>query len=295
MPSAIQPFRIAAERRRPRRPAPPSARDALARAARRVDDWSQGIPLAYVQDVCALLGRRSTTGARARRGSTASRSSAPSIDGLGIHFLHVRSPHADALPLVITHGWPGSIVEFQKVIGPLTDPTAHGGDAADAFHVVCPSLPGYGFSDKPTQHGLEASSAIAERVGAADGAARLRRATSRRAATGARCVTTRIGMQDAAHCAGIHLNMPIALARPGDAGRPDRAASRARSPACSTTSEWDSGYSKQQCTRPQTLGLRAGRLARGPGRVDPREVLGLDRLRRPPRERRSRATSCSTT
>ena len=75
------------------------------------------------------------------------------LDGLGIHFLHVRSPHADALPLVITHGWPGSVVEFLKVIGPLTDPTAHGGDAADAFHVVCPSLPGYGFSDKPARPG----------------------------------------------------------------------------------------------------------------------------------------------
>src|SRR6185503_926201 len=75
------------------------------------------------------------------------------IDGLGIHFLHVRSPHPEAQPLIITHGWPGSIVEFHKVIEPLTDPTAFGGDAADAFHVVCPSLPGYGFSDKPTAPG----------------------------------------------------------------------------------------------------------------------------------------------
>jgi hypothetical protein len=75
------------------------------------------------------------------------------IDGLGIHLLHVRSPHADPLPLIITHGRPGSIVEFLKVIGPLNDPPAHGGDAADAFHVVCPSLPGYGFSDKPTEPG----------------------------------------------------------------------------------------------------------------------------------------------
>ena len=77
------------------------------------------------------------------------------IDGLGIHFLHVRSPHAEALPLIITHGWPGSIIEFLKVIGGLTDPTAHGGEAADAFHVVCPSLPGYGFSDKPAQPAME--------------------------------------------------------------------------------------------------------------------------------------------
>ena len=72
------------------------------------------------------------------------------IDGIDIHFVHARSPEKTALPLVITHGWPGSIVEFQKVIGPLSDPAAHGGDPADAFDVVCPSLPGYGFSSKPT-------------------------------------------------------------------------------------------------------------------------------------------------
>jgi epoxide hydrolase len=75
------------------------------------------------------------------------------IDALAIHFLHVRSPHEGALPLLITHGWPGSIVVFLKVIGPLTDPSAYGAEAADAFHVVCPSLPGYGFSDKPTRPG----------------------------------------------------------------------------------------------------------------------------------------------
>jgi pimeloyl-ACP methyl ester carboxylesterase len=75
------------------------------------------------------------------------------IDGLGIHFLHVRSPEPAALPLIITHGWPGSVVEFLKVIGPLSDPAAHGGDPADAFHLVVPSLPGYGFSDKPSRAG----------------------------------------------------------------------------------------------------------------------------------------------
>src|SRR4029434_1151581 len=75
------------------------------------------------------------------------------IDGLGIHFLHIRSPHAVSRTLVITPGWPGWITEFIKVFGPLADPTAHGGETADAFHVVCPSLPGYGFSDKPAQPG----------------------------------------------------------------------------------------------------------------------------------------------
>jgi pimeloyl-ACP methyl ester carboxylesterase len=75
------------------------------------------------------------------------------IDGLGIHFIHVRSKHEKALPIILTHGWPGSILEFLQVIGPLTDPTAHGGKAEDAFHVVIPSLPGFGFSDKPTEPG----------------------------------------------------------------------------------------------------------------------------------------------
>ncbi len=75
------------------------------------------------------------------------------IDGLDIHFLHVRSPHPEAMPLIVTHGWPGSVVEFHKVIEPLTNPTAHGGNAADAFHVVCPSLPGFGFSAKPSTTG----------------------------------------------------------------------------------------------------------------------------------------------
>jgi hypothetical protein len=77
------------------------------------------------------------------------------IDGLDIHFIHVRSPHPDALPLIITHGWPGSVLELLKVIGPLTDPTAHGGRAEDAFDVVIPSMPGYGFSERPHRQGCE--------------------------------------------------------------------------------------------------------------------------------------------
>ena len=93
------------------------------------------------------------TGVRGRLGFNSFPQFRTEIDGLGIHFLHVRSPVVDALPLVITHGWPGSIVEFFEVIGPLTDPAAHGGDPRDAFHVVCPSLPGFAFSDKPTATG----------------------------------------------------------------------------------------------------------------------------------------------
>ena len=120
--------------------------------AETVDDWSQGIPLSYTQELCGYWADDYDWRAR-----EAALNRFPQfrteIDGLGVHFLHVRSPHEDALPLVISHGWPGSIVEFHKVIEPLTDPTAHGGDASDAFHVVAPSLPGFGFSDKPSAPG----------------------------------------------------------------------------------------------------------------------------------------------
>ncbi|HSS11776.1 MAG TPA: epoxide hydrolase N-terminal domain-containing protein, partial [Acidimicrobiales bacterium] len=103
-----------------------------------VDDWSQGIPLAYVKDLCDYWTEEYDW-----RKTEARLNAFPQfrteIDGLGIHFLHVRSNEPGALPLILTHGWPGSIVEFQKVIEPLTNPAAHGGDRADAFHVVCPS------------------------------------------------------------------------------------------------------------------------------------------------------------
>ena len=113
-----------------------------------VDDWSQGIPLSYVQDVCAYWAEKYDWRERERK-LNAFPQFRTKIDGLGIHFYHVRSPHADALPIVITHGWPGSVVEFQKVIAPLADPTAHGGSASDAFHVVCPPETAYGAQGAP--------------------------------------------------------------------------------------------------------------------------------------------------
>ena len=133
-------------------------RDRLSRTrwpdAEPVGDRSQGVPLAYLQELCEYW----RTGYDWR--ATEARLNAlpqfrTEIDGLGIHFVHVRSPHPDALPLIITHGWPGSIIEMLNVIGPLSDPTAHGGDAADAFDVVVPSMPGYGYSAKPTATGWD--------------------------------------------------------------------------------------------------------------------------------------------
>ena len=121
-----------------------------------VADWSQGVPLAWLRDMCAYWADGYDFAAAAQRINAFPQFRRP-VDGLGIHYLQARSPAPGALPLVMTHGWPGSVVEFLKVIGPLSDPRAHGGDPDDAFHVVCPSLPGYAFSDKPdaTGWGLE--------------------------------------------------------------------------------------------------------------------------------------------
>ncbi|MGH7289553.1 MAG: epoxide hydrolase family protein [Myxococcota bacterium] len=215
-----------------------------------VDDWSQGIPLAYVQDVCAYWAEKYDWRAREARLNRFPQFKTE-IDGLGIHLAQVRSPHADALPLVITHGWPGSIVEFHKVIEPLTNPTAHGGEARDAFHVVCPSLPGYGFSDKPKKNGWNV-----QRI--ADAWAQLmpRLGYARYVAQGGdwgAMVTTCIGIQDPAHCAGIHLNMPIAPPDPASmSDLTDK--EKAALAGMQHYNDWDSGYSKQQSTRPQTVG-----------------------------------------
>jgi hypothetical protein len=116
------------------------------------DDWRQGVPLATIQALVAYW-RTAYDWRRLARRLNAYPQFRTEIDGLGIHFLHVRSPHEQARPIILTHGWPGSIVEFLNVIGPLTNPTKYSGQPEDAFHVVIPSLPGFGFSDKPTESG----------------------------------------------------------------------------------------------------------------------------------------------
>ena len=128
------------------------------------------------------------------------------IDGLDIHFIHVRSKHENALPIIVTHGWPGSVVEQLKIIDPLTNPTAHGGSASDAFDVVIPSMPGYGFSGKPTAHRL-GPAAHRACVDCADEASRLHEVTWRRAATGEQSSGSD-GRPGAAGVARHHTNMP---------------------------------------------------------------------------------------
>ncbi|MGO9361254.1 MAG: epoxide hydrolase family protein [Xanthobacteraceae bacterium] len=214
-----------------------------------VDDWSQGAPLTWIKEVCHYWAE----GYDWRRGEALLNRFAQfttEIDGLDIHFLHVRSPHPEAMPLIITHGWPGSVVEFQKVIEPLTNPTAHGGDRADAFHVVCPSLPGFGFSAKPTTTGWGV-----DRIASAWATLMDRLGYARYGAQGGdwgSAVTTSLGAQDAAHCAGIHITLAMAT-RPQVDGEPTREEARALN-GIKYYGDWDSGYSKQQSTRPQTLG-----------------------------------------
>ena len=215
-----------------------------------VPDWTQGAALAKVQALVAHWRDRYDWRACEARlnglGQFKTR-----IDGLDIHFLHIRSKHENALPLIITHGWPGSVIEFMKIIGPLTDPTAHGGKAEDAFHLVLPSLPGFGFSDKPTDTGWGVP-----RIAMAWITLMARLGYDRWVAQGGdwgAAVTTAIGVIRPPACAAIHVNMPLVFPTPEDLAdmTPMEAAAAA---SLKHYQDWDSGYSKQQGTRPQTLG-----------------------------------------
>jgi epoxide hydrolase len=212
-----------------------------------VDDWSQGIPLAYTRELAAYWADgydwRSREAALNRFDQFTTE-----IDGLDIHFIHQRSPHENALPLVITHGWPGSIVEFQKVIEPLVNPAL--GRPEDAFHVVCPSLPGYGFSGKPSRTGWGVG-----KIAQAWDTLMLRLGYDRYGAQGGdwgAAVTTQIG-RNRGHCIAIHLNMPIAMPAKGSGGDLTEDEQQALV-AFAEHRKWGTGYSKQQSTRPQTLG-----------------------------------------
>ena len=212
--------------------------------------WGQGLPLAYAQELRDYWLEEYDWSARQAyfnrfpQGVT-------EIDGLDIHFIHARSGNPDAVPLLITHGWPGSVVEFHKIIEPLADPAAHGGDAADAFHVICPSLPGYGFSAKPKTTGWGVG-----KIGGAWDELMGRLGYERYFAQGGdwgAAVTTQIGIQNKGRCAGIHVNMPTSgptkEARENPTERDMLAFNGGR-----YYNAWGAGYSKQQGTRPQTLG-----------------------------------------
>jgi epoxide hydrolase len=214
-----------------------------------VDDWSQGAPLAWIQDMCRYWADGYDWRAREARLNRFDQF-VTTIDELDIHFVHQRSPHPEARPLVMTHGWPGSIVEFHKVIEPFTNPTQHGGQAADAFHVICPTLPGFGFSGKPTTTGWGV-----ERIADAWATLMARLGYDQYFAQGGdwgSAVTRSIGAQDTDHCAAIHITLAMGT-RPrleGDLTPDEQRAIK----GAEYYQAWDSGYSKQQATRPQTVG-----------------------------------------
>ncbi len=211
-----------------------------------VTDWSQGVPLSYLRELCGYWSDRYDFAAAQAR-LNAVPHFRTRIDGLGVHLIHVRSPHPGALPLVLTHGWPGSVVEFLGVIDALTNPA----DPGDAFDVVVPSLPGYGWSDVPTRTGWGVA-----RIARAWDELMGRLGYDRYGAQGGdwgAMVTTSLGQQRPDRVVGVHVNMPIvpfsempmtdltdseqaALARVGEYGKSGM------------------GYSSQQSTRPQTLG-----------------------------------------
>lgn len=213
-----------------------------------VDDWSQGAPLAWIQDMCRYWAHAYDWRASEARLNRFAQYTTE-LDGLDIHFVHVRSPHVDAMPVVITHGWPGSIVEFHKVIEPLTNPTAFGGKATDAFHVVCPSLPGFGFSAKPSSTGWGVS-----KIAGAWAQLMSRLGYARYGAQGGdwgSAVTSALGAMDPEHCIGIHITLAMGTRR-NVQGEPTPEEARALK-GMKYYADWDSGYSKQQATRPQTL------------------------------------------
>jgi len=174
------------------------------------------------------------------------------IDGVDIHFIHVRSQHKDALPLIMTHGWPGSVIELLDTVGPLTDPTTHGGTAKDAFHLVLPSLPGYGFSGEPTELGWDS-----ERIARAWAELMKRLGYTRYVAQGGdvgALVTDMLGRQAPEGLAGIHLSLlagaPFIVGILPKESEKERAAHAAL--ATFTTDGF--GYFQEQVTRPQTIG-----------------------------------------
>jgi pimeloyl-ACP methyl ester carboxylesterase len=213
-----------------------------------VGDRSQGVQLATIQELARYWAAEYDW-----RSCEASLNALPQftteIDGVGIHFIHVKSRHAGALPLIITHGWPGSVIELLGVIGPLTDPAAHGGSAEDAFDLVVPSMPGYGFSGEPAEAGWDPG-----RIAHAWAELMRRLGYTRYVAQGGdqgAWVTDQMGRQAPEGLAGIHMNLLVTTldGLPADTEQ-ERAAADARQEFMTN----GFGYFLEQATRPQTIG-----------------------------------------
>jgi pimeloyl-ACP methyl ester carboxylesterase len=216
-----------------------------------VEDRSQGVQLATIQALC-----RYWAGEYEERRVEARLNALPQftteIDGVDIHFVHVRSGHEDALPLIMTHGWPGSVIEMLDSVGPLTDPTAHGGSAEDAFHLVLPSVPGYGFSAEPAEVGWDLG-----RTARAWAELMRRLGYTRYVAQGGDVgagVTDALGRQAPEGLLGIHTNLLVpALNDPGSLPA-DTEEERAALAAITTFQTSGNGYFVEMATRPQTIG-----------------------------------------
>jgi pimeloyl-ACP methyl ester carboxylesterase len=216
-----------------------------------VDDRSQGVQLATIQ----ALARYWATEYDWRK-CEARLNALPQftteIDGVEIHFIHVRSRHENALPLIMTHGWPGSVIELLDSVGPLTDPTAHGGTPEDAFDLVLPSLPGYGFSGEPTELGWE-SGRIARAWAELMGRLGYTRYVAQGGDVGA-AVTDAMGRQAPAGLLGIHINLLVASIGLEDQLPAESEQERAAHDAVNTFTTDGFGYFLEQSTRPQTIG-----------------------------------------
>jgi pimeloyl-ACP methyl ester carboxylesterase len=216
-----------------------------------VPDRSQGVQLATMQELAAYWASDYDFG-RLEARLNALPQFTTEIDGLDIHFIHVRSPHENALPLLMTHGWPGSVVELLDTVGPLTDPTAHGGDAEDAFHLVLPSIPGYGLSGEPTELGWDEG-----HIGVAWAELMRRLGYTRYVAQGGDVgafVTDAMGRQAPEGLLGIHLNVLAAAVGLKDQLPAESEQERAAHDAVNTFLTDGVAGVLEQSTRPQTLG-----------------------------------------
>ena len=213
--------------------------------------WGYGSELAYVRGLVAYWRERYDWRAAEARLNALPQFRAE-VDGLGIHFIHVRGSGPKPMPLVITHGWPGSVAEFEQIIGPLTDPAAHGGDPADAFDVVCPSMPGYGFSDHPREPGMDP-----ERIAALWAQLMQGLGYPRFGAQGGdwgSMVSTYLGYRHPAQVLGVHLNMVIAF--PPDPANPADGLTQEELIPLMEAQQFlkeETGYQRIQGTKPQTL------------------------------------------
>jgi pimeloyl-ACP methyl ester carboxylesterase len=216
-----------------------------------VADRSQGVQLATLHELARYWTTEYDFG-RLEARLNALPQFITEIDGVDIHFIHVRSPHEDALPLIMTHGWPGSVVELLESVGPLTDPTAHGGDAEDAFHLVLPSIPGYGFSSEPTELGWDAG-----RIARAWAELMDRLGYTRYVAQGGDVgayVSDEMGRQAPEGLLGIHLNVLTAAVALKDQLPMQSDQERAAHDALTTFLTDGFAIVLEQSTRPQTIG-----------------------------------------